>query len=90
MTLQFLVLGEVQGVGFRYFVARRATRLGLHGWTRNLPDGRVEVVVQGEDSALASLEEALRTGPPRARVFRVEKVEISDEIVSHKSFDIKP
>jgi acylphosphatase len=78
----------VQGVGFRWFVARHARSLGLSGYARNLPDGRVEVVVNGPEEALAALERLLRAGPANAQVERVER---SSEPVPHqvgKSFDI--
>jgi acylphosphatase len=71
------VAGVVQGVGFRYFVAREARRLGLAGFVRNLPDGRVEVVAEGERAALERLVAALRSGPPSAEVQDV-RVEWSD------------
>ncbi len=58
----------MQGVGFRYFVVRRATRLGLAGWVANEPDGTVRCVAEGPAAALAELLEALRTGPPGSRV----------------------
>jgi len=88
MTQRFLIRGMVQGVGFRYFVLRHAARLGLSGWTRNLPDGSVEVVASGAETALASLEKELETGPSHARVESVEKSEISDEVVVRKTFEI--
>ena len=63
MTTRFLVSGVVQGVGFRWFVARHARALGLGGYAQNLPDGRVEVVASGgEPTALTRLEELLRCG----------------------------
>ena len=70
VTTRFLVSGMVQGVGFRWFVARHARALGLAGYARNLPDGRVEVVATGGDAAdaLARLEELLRAGPAHAQV----------------------
>jgi acylphosphatase len=86
MTLRFRVHGRVQGVGFRHFVARRAAALGVRGHAANLPDGSVEVLAIGEAGALASLEEALRTGPPGSRVIGVDKSEISDEPDGPKSF----
>src|SRR6185437_8958613 len=52
MTRRFTVTGHVQGVGFRWFVARHARSLGLSGYARNLDDGRVEVVASGEESML--------------------------------------
>lgn len=71
--LEATVTGRVQGVGYRYFVRREADRLGLTGYVRNAPDGQtVEVVAEGEERALASLEEALRRGPGSARVTRVD------------------
>jgi acylphosphatase len=62
----------VQGVGFRYFTEAAAAREGLHGWVRNLPDGRVEATAEGESEAVERFERAVRHGPPGARVERVE------------------
>jgi acylphosphatase len=70
----FLVSGVVQGVGFRYFVLREAEGLGLAGWARNLPDGRVEVVAEGDEAALGKLEQSLRRGPSLSRVSGVERI----------------
>ncbi len=89
MTTRFLVTGVVQGVGFRWFVARHARTLGLGGYARNLPDGRVEVVTDGGDDALGRLEELLREGPAHARVARLEREDGVDETVSPRSFDIR-
>ena len=75
MTRRYLVSGRVQGVGFRWFVARHARALGLVGFARNLPDGRVEVLVDGPPGGMAALEERLRAGPGNARVDNVERVE---------------
>ena len=66
----FVVGGRVQGVGFRYFVMREAQALGLAGWVRNLPDGRVEVLAAGEPGLIDALEGRLWHGPPHARVSR--------------------
>jgi len=65
---RFLVSGRVQGVGFRFFVESTAAREGLHGWVRNLPDGRVEAVAEGDASAVERFERALQHGPRGARV----------------------
>lgn len=90
MTSRFLVSGVVQGVGFRWFVARHARVLGLTGWARNLPDGRVEVVAAGvDDAALARLEERLRAGPAHARVEAVEREDQIAAAVPPGSFDIR-
>ena len=72
--VKFLVSGRVQGVFFRAATRDEALRLGLSGHARNLDDGRVEVVVRGDDSALADLERWLRVGPPLARVSGVERL----------------
>ena len=68
MTRRFLVSGRVQGVGFRDFTRREAMRLGLLGYAANLPDGRVEVVAEGDSHALQELGESLASGPRSAHV----------------------
>lgn len=72
LARRYLIGGRVQGVGFRFFTDRAAAREGLHGWVRNLPDGRVEIVVEGEAAALERFERHIRHGPPGARVEGVE------------------
>jgi acylphosphatase len=66
------VTGRVQGVGFRAFVAASAESLGLHGWVKNLPDGRVELAARGPKAQLVVLSLALKRGPGGARVTAVE------------------
>jgi acylphosphatase len=88
MTTRFLVSGLVQGVGFRWFVARHARTLGLVGYARNLPDGRVEVVVNGPEESLPRLEQMLRSGPANAQVDRVERSVETAPVLLGKSFDI--
>ena len=88
MSTRFLVSGLVQGVGFRWFVARHARALGLAGYARNLPDGRVEVVVSGPDDALPALERLLRAGPANAQVERLERSTDPEAITRVNSFDI--
>ncbi len=68
---RFLVSGRVQGVGYRYFALDAARRDGLHGYVKNLPDGRVEAEAEGEVEALERFERALRQGPSQARVEHV-------------------
>ena len=68
---RYLVSGRVQGVGFRYFTHVAAMRAGVGGWVRNNPDGTVEIAAAGEPDALQRLEEAIRQGPPGARVDQV-------------------
>ena len=67
-AVHYIVKGKVQGVGFRYFVAREAKRLGVSGWVRNLPDGRVEARAEGDEQALAAFESSLNQGPSWSRV----------------------
>jgi len=71
--LQAIVRGDVQGVGFRYFVQRKAQQLGLSGWVRNNDDGTVEVVAEGGRRELEELKRALWEGPRLARVDRVDE-----------------
>ena len=89
MTVRYLVLGAVQGVGFRWFVLKRAHALGLRGFVRNLADGRVEVVASGPAETLHSLERLLLEGPEGADVTGVEKSEILDEVYISKTFEIR-
>ena len=69
---RFLVSGRVTGVGFRYFAQDIAQREGLTGVVRNLPDGRVEALVEGDAESVTRFEAALGRGPARARVEHVE------------------
>jgi acylphosphatase len=88
VSTRFLVSGLVQGVGFRWFVARHARALGLAGYARNLADGRVEVVVSGPDEALPALERLLRAGPANAQVESLERSSEPKAILRANSFDI--
>ena len=67
-----VIHGDVQGVGFRYFVTREAHARGLTGWVRNRSDGAVELVAEGERSDLDALLSAARQGPSHARVADVD------------------
>jgi acylphosphatase len=72
----------VQGVYYRAATAERAGRLGLDGWVKNLPDGRVEVVVSGDAAAIAELTSWLWSGPPVARVDAVHVEEWTGTVQS--------
>ena len=89
MTRRWLISGRVQGVGFRWFVHRRASSLHLVGWASNLPDGRVEVVASGPLEALDDLDQALRSGPTMARVTDVEMDDVQHEGDVAKAFEIR-
>jgi acylphosphatase len=66
------VTGYVQGVFFRHSMARRARASGTTGWVRNLPDGRVEAVVEGEEEAVRGVVDWAHGGPPHATVENVD------------------
>jgi len=69
-----LIKGRVQGIFFRVFVKEQAQALGLTGWVRNAPDGRVEAIFSGEKEKIEEMIEKCRQGPPLARV---EEIEVS-------------
>ncbi|WP_372874186.1 acylphosphatase [Pseudomonas sp.] len=68
ICLHGYVSGRVQGVFFRQATAEQAERLDVDGWVRNLGDGRVEVLLEGKDSAVRELAAWLEQGPPKAKV----------------------
>ncbi len=70
-----VVYGDVQGVGFRYFVQRAANRLGITGNVQNCPDSTVEIVAEGELDRLADFVREVQRGP---RLARVDRLEIED------------
>ena len=65
---RLLVQGRVQGVGFRAFVQSQAVRRELKGWVKNLPDGRVESEVEGDEALVNEFIQTVRRGPSLARV----------------------
>lgn len=68
-----IVEGRVQGVGFRYFVRQAANALSVGGWVRNLADGRVELMAEGQKEALEALLRSVREGPRASKVSRIEQ-----------------
>ena len=84
---RFVISGRVQGVGFRWFTQDAASREGVVGWVRNLPDGRVEALLEGEAESVTRVERTLRSGPRGARV---EDVAVDDqEPGGYRSFTIE-
>ena len=71
IRVRALVSGRVQHVGFRYWACEQAERLGLTGTVENLPDGRVEVVMQGVPEMVNEMKEKLHRGPSMAVVKQV-------------------
>lgn len=70
------VRGQVQGVGFRWFVVRQASQLGVVGWVANAPDRSVVLEAEGDRSGVERLLELVRTGPPGAVVEGVSRSEL--------------
>jgi acylphosphatase len=85
---RIIVNGLVQGVGYRYFVVRKAEQLGLKGYTQNLHTGEVLTEVEGNSSLINELIKLLRVGPSHAKVNNlfVEWIEHKNEF---KSFEVK-
>ena len=90
MVLHFLIRGRVQGVGFRWFVHREASELGLRGWVRNTDDGAVEVVASGPPEDLADLRAELKKGSRGSRVDKLIEHELDEsEAASLRDFEIQ-
>lgn len=83
---RLVISGRVQGVYFRDSLRMAAEREGVRGWVRNLPDRRVEAVLEGEIQAVSRVIEWSRQGPPAARV---EEVEIIEEIFTGEFHDFE-
>jgi acylphosphatase len=79
--------GLVQGVNYRYFVQRNAEAIGIDGYVRNLDDGSVEVVAEGDREKLKQLLSKLREGPRAARVAGVD-VEWGEYSGKYRGFDV--
>lgn len=86
---RFYVSGVVQGVGYRYFAQRTAGRLGLAGYARNLPDGRVEVYAIGPAVRLETLRSELEQGPRSASVAEVMEEEAEIDRRYARGFSIE-
>ena len=72
-----IVTGRVQGVGYRFFAERAARELGVRGWVRNLSDGSVEAVAEGDEEAIGRFLARLRQGPRGSRVESLAEEEFS-------------
>jgi acylphosphatase len=76
-AVKVIVSGLVQGVGFRYFVYREATQLGVDGYVRNLATGQVEALFCGEKGLIDEMIKAVRVGPRHASVEHIHLEEIT-------------
>jgi acylphosphatase len=81
-----VVIGRVQGVGFRYFAERAAREAGVAGWVRNRPDGAVETFAEGEEEAVRLYLTQLRLGPRMANVAALQEEEA--QAAGHATFEI--
>jgi acylphosphatase len=85
---RFLIFGKVQGVYFRHSSRREARRLNIRGFARNLPDGSVEVVAQGDAAAVEQLRAWLQHGPPEARVQEMRETAPDDPQQLPEGFEV--
>jgi acylphosphatase len=85
-TSRLRITGRVQGVGFRFYMERKARELGVSGWVRNRADGSVEAVVQGPAPAVGAMIAWTRRGPPSAVV---ADVRISDDEGEYTGFQTR-
>ena len=81
------VTGRVQGVFFRAWMREQAVALGVTGWVRNCPDGRVDSHIEGDETAVGQLIERLHEGPPSARVEEVHVWEV--ETFDFDDFEVR-
>jgi acylphosphatase len=81
------VTGRVQGVFFRAWIRDQANELGVTGWVRNCPDGRVDMHIEGEEAAVQRLIERLHRGPPAARVEDVHLWNV--ELFDFENFEVR-
>ncbi len=84
----YLVSGEVQGVGFRFFAQRVAARHQVVGYVRNLPDGRVEVHAEGSPESVEGFKHDIAAGPAQARVEQLDELNV-EPTGSYSTFRIE-
>ncbi len=85
---QCIVSGKVQGVSYRMWTFDQASTLGLKGWVRNLADGKVEALLQGDESAMDEIKKRMLQGPPLARVDDLQ-CKWLDYDTEHETFEIR-
>ena len=86
--VRILVTGRVQGVYFRMFTQNKAKQFGIKGYARNLPDGRVEIIAEADQSSIENFIKWCHKGPVTARVDHIEITELeADEVLA--SFEVR-
>ncbi|MEM6424591.1 MAG: acylphosphatase [Cyanobacteria bacterium P01_D01_bin.128] len=89
-SIKLSVYGTVQGVGFRYHTQIEATKLGLNGYVKNLPDGTVEILAMGNSEAIAALKQWAAQGSPAAQVTQVVQQQVPPaDLAELSGFTIK-
>lgn len=73
LKLHLRITGKVQGVWYRAWFTEQAQKRGLNGWVRNVSDGSVEAVVAGPEDLVEAMVEAAKSGPPLARVAKIDR-----------------
>jgi acylphosphatase len=85
---EITIKGRVQGVGYRYFAAQKATEMGIKGWVKNAVDGSVIVVAQGIEEEIETFIDYLYLGPTRSRVDQISKVKFNT-LSDFNNFSVK-
>ena len=85
---EITVTGRVQGVGYRYFAARKANEMGITGWVKNAVDGSVIIVAQGIEEEIETYIDYLYLGPTRSRVDQISKVKFNT-LTNFDNFSVK-
>lgn len=87
MKKHIFITGRVQGVGFRHFTRKNADKIGITGWVKNLPDGRVEALFQGPEQKVNELIDCCKEGPISAYVKEID-VNKAEDTKDHDSFEV--
>lgn len=82
------ISGKVQGVGYRYFTRKNAESLGVTGWVKNLPDGRVEAVFEGDPEDVQKMLDRCKKGPVSSNVINVKVVQSNSGSQKYADFEV--
>ena len=88
MRAQIIIQGLIQGVGYRFFAIEQARKYNIRGYVRNLPDGCVEVIAEGDKGMLNDFIKRLRIGPPSGHVTGID-VKWHEEEYGFTDFDVR-